>query len=269
MGINLRALPKFFSRQTAGTLALVDYQDGKNAALSLGGAQGLILRAKSKQVQLSKTFKEFYMQQHKNKAFTILVSISLIFLIVLTGCSTMQTLPQNYHKLEWSERSKQLNNIQEWSINGSISIIYAETKDIASYHWQQKKDVYSIEVSSPLNLIHFNLYGNKNKITLQQSTYRIYTANNPEQLLRQYIGWNIPVSNLVYWVRGIPAPHSAYTSQLDQYNHLSVLKQQGWTIHYSNYTVLDNIDLPTTISLEKSHIKIKIIAKNWLITSTL
>lgn len=207
------------------------------------------------------------MQHSKYNFFLALLSGCLLF--CLAGCSTFQTLPKSYHKLTWSERSKQLNSIKEWSLEGSFSIQYAKNTNIASYQWQQRQDAYKISISSPLNLAHFDLYGNHKQVTLQESTYKFYTAKNPEKLLQQQIGWSLPISNLVFWIRGIPAPHSAYKLKLDQYRHLLSLKQQGWIIRYLDFTTLGDIDLPNKITLENPQFKIKITIKNWQITSTI
>lgn len=203
------------------------------------------------------------MPHHKTFIYRILIAASLA--LMLTACSTLQpTSPENYHQLTWSKRLVQLKKLNKWSLRGSFSIHYANRTDIASYQWQQNYDNYQIKISSPLNLVHLDLYGNRQQITLQKSTHEIYTAATPEELLQQQVGWELPIANLVYWIKGMPAPESSYKIKLDSYNHLVALKQQGWLIGYPTFTTINGIDLPHTINLENPQLKIRMVVKEWL-----
>ena len=201
---------------------------------------------------------------YKHKTFIYLTLITASLTIILTACSTLQpTPPENYHRLTWSKRLIQLNSLNKWSLRGSFSIHYANRTDIASYQWKQNHENYQIKISSPLNLVHLDLYGNKQQITLQKSAHEIYTATTPEELLAQQVGWELPIANLVYWIKGMPAPESHYKIKLDCYNHLIALKQQGWLIKYPAFTEMNGIDLPHTINLENPQLKIKMVVKEW------
>ena len=41
---------------------------------------------------------------------------------------------------------------------------------------------------------------------LQTSDGKRYNAASPEQLLAEQWGFHLPVSNMKYWVRGLPVP---------------------------------------------------------------
>ena len=79
------------------------------------------------------------------------------------------------------------------------------------------------------------------------------------------MGWSIPISNLIYWIKGIPAPNFDYKIKLDSYNHLLKLKQQDWVINYTDSKSQDGIDLPSNMALQNAQCKIKIAIKEWSI----
>ena len=111
------------------------------------------------------------------------------------------------------------------------------------------------------------LVGNDKQVTLWESSTNSVSAPTPEALLQERLGWTLPISNLVYWIRGVPAPASAATQvnslQLDTYNHLLHLQQQGWDIQYVSFQIVNNIDLPRIIYLQTQGLKIKIVIKKW------
>jgi len=191
------------------------------------------------------------------------IFLLLSFMLLLNGCAALQSQPQNYHQLTWHDRNIQLNKFDKWDAEGKLSISYQGETDIASFNWQQNKNNYLINISSPLNIIHFSINGDNTQVTLAKSKTEIYTATNPEKLLQQQIGWQLPISNLMYWIKAIAAPKISYQAKFDIYNHLVNLKQQGWIIHYSDFNSVNNIDLPTKIMLQNSELKIKISVKNW------
>jgi outer membrane lipoprotein LolB len=200
-----------------------------------------------------------------NKLFYFLCLI--VSLLALSSCAVLQPHPtapeNNLHKLPWPERIQQLNKIQQWSLRAALNIKYDHSSDIAYCNWEQDHDNYSISLSTPLNLVHFYIEGDKNKVTLTKSLREKYTASSPEKLLKQQLGWTLPITNLTYWIKGLPAPELSYHSERDSYNHLSQLKQQGWIINYSDYAASNNIDLPTRIIMQNKKIEIKVVIKNW------
>ncbi len=187
-------------------------------------------------------------------------------LSLLTGCVSL-TLPSQshapYHKKTWSERHKALASIRSWNIDGAFSIQQANAKPaIASYTWQQQGSAYDIHISSSLDIDSANIAGRPGYVTLEQSHRRRYSARSPEQLMQKQLGWHLPISNLFYWMRGLPAP-GKYQARFDSYGHLVSLQQAGWQIRFSNYFPIANVALPRTLALVSPSLRVKIVIKHW------
>src|SRR5690606_18888434 len=74
-------------------------------------------------------------------------------------------------------------------------------------------------------------------------------AESAEDLLEQQIGWRLPVENLLWWVRGLPAPDSPSRLQLNPDSRLARLAQAGWTVEYSRYQEVEGVQLPQRLQL--------------------
>jgi len=189
--------------------------------------------------------------------------LATVFLaLFLSSCSTFQA-PSALHHLTRHKRSAELSALNNWQAQGSLSIHYAQETNIASFDWQQTNNNYTINLSGPLSLAHFLISGNDHQVTLQKSNTEIFTAPTPEKLLQTQVGWNLPITNLIYWIKGMTAPQLLYKAQFDVNNHLARLKQQGWTIFYRDFESVNGIDLPTKLYLQNNQLKIKIVIKSW------
>jgi outer membrane lipoprotein LolB len=188
--------------------------------------------------------------------------------LLLSSCATIKTTPPAavpaFHKVPWQKRQAALAKLNAWTISGSIGATYNNNTDIASFDWQNiSNNRYVINMHSPLNLKTIRITGDGNETILWTTQTQKITAKTPEELLVSQLGWPIPISNMIYWVKALPAPHVSKIMQFDDYNHLTTLKQQGWQIQYSNFTAINGIDLPLKIYFINNDLHIKMVIKRW------
>jgi len=77
------------------------------------------------------------------------------------------------------------------------------------------------------------------------------------------LGWQLPVSNLLWWVRGLPSPDSRSRVALDANGRLASLQQDGWDVQYLGYSEQDQYSLPTRIKLAGHDLQITLVIKDW------
>ncbi len=197
--------------------------------------------------------------------------ISLITVtILLTGCASFIQQTPSYsqaktinHYLPWEKRKAQLNALQNWQASGNLAAHSTDQTGVnASFSWEQNDHCYQLIFFGPLGSQSAVLAGNSERVCL--TTHRqTYTAQNPESLLVDQLGLRLPVSQLYYWLRGLPAPQSRYTTNLDAYNHLLKLRQSGWCINYTHYTNKSTIDLPDRLEISNGEWQVRIVIHHW------
>ena len=192
-----------------------------------------------------------------------------VFILTLwiTGCATIvpsitSAPPSN---MPWKQREAQLSHLQSWQLSGKIGVQTAQDSGSANVDWTQNYARYNVSLSGPLGAGALKLTGQPGMVTMDTANGQHFTANNPEQLLAQHWGFHLPVSNLNYWVRGLPVPGVPHVSHFDAYNHLASLEQQGWHVQYLSYTTSYGIDLPDRISITSPTLKTKIVIHQWKI----
>lgn len=189
----------------------------------------------------------------------------IITLGLLTACAPPKPAPEApiNETMPVVEREVKTATISSWDISGAMSASNQKKAWTASLNWhQQGINHYQIRLFGPLGGGTVIIEKDGGMITYKDGPKTI-SSKSADELLYQETGIRLPVTNLYYWVRGLPAPGAVQSTQYDQYNHLTQLKQAGYTIDYAKYTSLKNIDLPSKIHLQGHGVTIKLIIKQW------
>lgn len=205
------------------------------------------------------------------KAWCTIFFISLIACAsLLTGCQTVKTAPTpsiepSSQMPSWESRKQALSQIVNWQLNGKIAVQTAQDSGSALVAWAKRAGSYNVSLTGPLGAHGLTLIGEPGHVTLETGDGKRFTADNPEQLLAKQWGFNLPVSNLNYWVRGLPVPGIPFDGQFDAENRLTQFTQQGFDIRYSAYTEHGQFDLPSKMTITSSTLKTKLIIYKWKI----
>ncbi|MDF1684681.1 MAG: lipoprotein insertase outer membrane protein LolB [Legionellaceae bacterium] len=197
-----------------------------------------------------------------------LITVSLV---LLTGCAPPETPDAALISHEPPQASKTLKTrtakqISSWTINGAIAAKNKTEAWTASINWKQNgPNNYQIRLFGPLGGGSM-LIEKKGGVVTYQDAQKRTKSYNADELMYQQTGIRIPIKNLYYWIRGLPAPGTVQSAQYEQYNQtkrLSYLKQDGYAVKYLNYTNNEDISLPSKIYVQSSKGNLKIIIKRW------
>lgn len=190
--------------------------------------------------------------------------LSLLF--VLNGCSqfaSKEQLSGNGKADSWQTHKQQVVPLDAWQISGKLGIRSERESGSAVLFWLQRQDYFDIRLSGPLGQGSTRLTGRQGAVTLDIANRGTYQAQSAEDLMQQQLGWSLPVNNLLWWVRGLPSPHSKSRVQLDNNSLLAQLEQDQWQIEYLSYRTENGIQLPERIKLSGAGLNITLVVKEW------
>jgi len=195
----------------------------------------------------------------------ILRHLFLIIMIALAGCAHQGRITAPPNVLAQQEL---LQTIAQWEVNGKLGIRTADDSGSASLKWAQTEKDYRINLSGPLGQKHIAITGTPHKVTLEESGRPPLSAQNAESLIKQAVGWTLPVTQLAYWIRGVPAPREKITSlQANELGLVAQLEQGGWTIQYSNYRNWDiegkQVAMPQKIIAQYHDVRLILAIRDW------
>ncbi|MCP1482840.1 outer membrane lipoprotein LolB [Pseudomonas chlororaphis] len=188
------------------------------------------------------------------------------FIALLAGCSgfgTRESVEGHGSPALWREHKQQLSGLDGWQINGKIGIRAPKDSGSGTLFWLQRQDYYDIRLSGPLGRGAARLTGRPGKVALEVANQGRYEAPTPEALLEEQLGWNLPVSHLAWWVRGLPAPDSKSRLTLDGDSRLSNLEQDNWQVEYLSYAQQSGYWLPERIKLHGRDLDVTLVIKEW------
>lgn len=195
----------------------------------------------------------------------------LLLASLLQGCASTVEIPLTLTEPpHWQETISQLSAIDHWEFSGKIGVkVPARIDSAVINRWKQEDAQFIIDLSSAIfGLGATRIEGTPDFIIITESGENPITSYHPTKLIQQHIGWPLPIGQLRYWVKGIPAPVKSANDQISglKFNNngeLSQLNQNGWQVDYSKYTQFNNVNLPRKVVLRQQQAKITVIINEW------
>ena len=194
---------------------------------------------------------------------TCIASIGL-----LSACATtiqkpaFETTPQTVTP-PVEHKTRAPSSITSWDLSGAMAARNNKKGWTATLNWlQQGPNEYQIRLFGPLGGGTVMIEKKGSVVTFRDGPKTV-SSGNADALLQKETGVGLPVKNLYYWVRGLPAPSAIQVEQHDSNHHLTTLNQAGYTIEYTGYTSVNGIELPSKIRLQGHGVTIKFVIKHW------
>ena len=178
--------------------------------------------------------------------------------LVLFGCTTtapLQEAPGN-------AATATLADFSDFRVRGRIALQTAAGADSAAITWLQHGNTeVTLTLSGPLGMQATTLRRSGDQFSLQQGGET--RPVNPEQAFAgQAFDWPLPLNELGWWLRGLPAPADA-AREVRTGNRLTRLEQSGWTLEYDEYQTQGSLQLPRRIRFSREDVSGKLLLKDW------
>jgi len=191
--------------------------------------------------------------------------ILLTLLTFMSGCELFHSPPPPITQpVKWVEHVKALTLMGEWHIKGKVGIKQGKEGGSAHLDWIQSHDSFHITLSGPLGQGATIISGNKSGAKLENSD-GTYIAETPEQLLYVHTGWNLPISNLLYWIKGLPEPRMEKAVKFNNIGLIENLSQGGWDLQFERYQNALGEPLPHKIKIYSDDLKVTVLVKQWIL----
>lgn len=170
----------------------------------------------------------------------------------------------------WQAYQLKLQSLTVWQVEGYMGV-RARGKSISgNVIWQyQGPKNYRIDMYGPLGIGETLLFQKPNgMVTLLTSNHKTVKASSPEVLMQENLGWSVPLTGLVYWVRGLPVAGVPYKSTLSKYGVISHLEQSGWQIELKDYRMVkEGLPLPTDFILKRNGLFVRLQVNQWSLSA--
>lgn len=194
----------------------------------------------------------------------VLTTTSLMLL--LNGCVQMpqKSSAPNPPKRNAAHFDK-IKQISTFDLQGRIGL---QTKDkgfSGKLDWQHNADQDTINLFSPFGGQVAQIIKTPLSVTLTDSKGKTIAADNMQMLMKNNLGWTLPITSLEDWALGREKQTGdvAIDQTWDAQGRLLSLKQDGWAIQYKSYKQVSDYDLPSKLTLRKEGLYLKLLINTW------
>lgn len=192
---------------------------------------------------------------------------AFVLLGMLASCSVFEPRIENLNTRQhnWEMIKQKIQQQTNWHLIGKIGVRTPDDSLTAAINnWTQKDGYFDIDLSSTFfGLGASRLTGTSNFLTLLESGEEPLSSDQPNELIEAVLGFSLPISHLVYWVKGLPAPDQAFEVKLNQQGLPETLTQHHWQLQFSKYHLEQGIPLPGKIKLQRADTRITLAIIKW------
>lgn len=158
----------------------------------------------------------------------------LVSAVMLSACGSLEKV---------SVPREVANSAVELQRNGRFAVlVYDKTQDKntdsiqGNFDWLSKGERVVLDLSSPLGQVLARVTVQPELSRLTRANGEVLEASNPDDLVREVIGRQFPVSGLQYWIRGQALPGVAVEkAEYDEQKRLLKFTQATWTVTAQDY----------------------------------
>lgn len=201
-------------------------------------------------------------QDELPKAKARALALLLLATTLVSACTSVP--PPAEENSDWARQRDQLQDLDSWELRGRVNVRYDNESHTPRINWLQQNVEYHIRLWGTFNAGNTLIVGRPGYVTLENDG-EILDASSPEELILGQMGYELPVSQLNYWIKGIPSPDSEYQLSFNELNQLTTIEQADWTINLSDMRQYGPISLPRRVELTRprNDIRLRFVGLNW------
>jgi len=185
-------------------------------------------------------------------------------LVLLAACAPVRVRESAESAAKQAAREADLARRTHWQLSAHIFVSDGgDNSGSGELDWRQDADRYTFTVHAPVTGKTWKLSGDAHQAQLEGIEQQPLRDSDPERLLRERLGWAVPIGKLQSWVRALRAPGSPAELQFDAANLPALLKQDGWTIEYRDWFEQGNPVMPRRVFAARGQARVRMAIERW------
>jgi outer membrane lipoprotein LolB len=171
---------------------------------------------------------------------------------LLAGCAGLPGMPESP---------------ETFVLTGKVGVREARESFSANLLWHQKGEAFDIDLWGPLGQGRVKLVKKGDGIELR-SDQGVLAEGESDRVMREHLGWSLPVDVLPAWVQGGPYAQAPVADLArDAQGRLTGFTQLGWTVVLERYQAVPDgaveRDLPTRITATRDTSRVRLVVSEW------
>lgn len=181
----------------------------------------------------------------------------------LAGCAVFEKEPP---RPAFGSKVEEKNyDLKAWRLEGRIGVQTANDAWQANLFWEHDADQDRLRVSGPFSQGMVSIILQKDLIYINEGGGVTELSRDPDAMLKERLGFAVPLSSLRYWIVGLPDPNHTHMPVYGESGSLLGFRQAGWTLRFQSYTTVEDRVMPQKMAIQGGDVKLKLVADNWRI----
>ena len=147
----------------------------------------------------------------------------------------------------------------DFRFEGKVGVVEGERSHAARFIWRQTGERYDVVLWGPLGQGGTRLRGDPHLIEITGRNAEPALSGDPRQVMRQRLGWSLPLAVLPWWMSGRPAPDASVdAAEHDDEGRLTAFRQLGWQVSYDRFDTGEDPPAPVRITAERPGYRIRV-----------
>jgi outer membrane lipoprotein LolB len=160
-------------------------------------------------------------------------------------------------------REQMLGAQRDWSLDGRFSASYGQHGGSGGIAWQQNGQQYEFTLRAPVTGKTVQLSGGPNGAVLTGAGRQPLTGRDAGEVLNAEFGWDVPVADLAWWVRGLRAPGRPAILTFGANGLPATLDQDGWHVDYRDWYAERSPPLPRKVYASRDPYTVRVMIEQW------
>lgn len=192
-----------------------------------------------------------------------LMIAALTAIVVLAGCSAPRSRTLDVAALEAQlERERKLAGQPSWRLTGRVAVTTGRDGGSGRLVWEQGPQAMRFEVQAPVSRQSWRLTVTPGSARLEGLEGGDRESPDPQSLVREAIGWDLPLEDLAAWVRGARGPGAA-AIDFSETGLPLLIEQRGWRVEYRSWNHAVAPPLPTRVFASKGGKRVRVAIDRW------
>ena len=179
--------------------------------------------------------------------------LPILWSFLLGGCALLQAPP--------AVRPAQ-PELAPFALNGRIAVKYNGSHESAGLRWTHTAQSDEILLLTPLGQTAARIYSDARHTTLDEGD-KHYENESAESLMRQVLGWYLPLNSLHHWALGKAEAGSTAQIERNADGQIALLRQDGWEVRYLRHDGDRADSLPKRMQLSREDLQVQLLIDEW------
>ncbi|MGH8115742.1 MAG: lipoprotein insertase outer membrane protein LolB [Rhodanobacteraceae bacterium] len=160
-------------------------------------------------------------------------------------------------------REQSLGAQHDWGLDGRFAASDGRNGGSGSLSWHQRGQSFKFILRAPITGRSVELDGGPDGAILIGAAREPLAGRTAGDVLSAEFGWDVPVADLRWWVRGLRAPGRPAVLTFGANGLPATLDQDGWHVDYREWYAERTPPLPRKVYASRDPYTVRVLIEKW------